>query len=81
MTNTNKDILECFVFKNLLGRTKKSKMMNSRSHSMKATKSRKKANLIKFKISGKTYNISARGLKTLKKMNLTPEQFILSYAR
>lgn len=80
MANKDKNTLECFVFKTLLGRTKKSRMMNSRSHSMKATKSRKKANMIKLKILGKTYNISARGLKTLKKMNLTPEQFVLTYA-
>ena len=78
MANKNPTTLECFVFKSL-GKVKKSKIMNSRSHSMKATKSRKKVNIIKFKIFGKTYNISARGLKIIKKMNLTPKEFVFNY--
>jgi ribosomal protein L28 len=79
MVSNRKNILQCLVFK-FLGRTKKARIMNSRSHSMKSTKSKKKVNIIKFKIHGRTYNISARGLKTLKKMNITPEDFVLNYA-
>jgi ribosomal protein L28 len=70
-----KKTLECYVLKSF-GVIKKCKVMNSRSHSLQATKTKKKANFIKFKIEGKTYNVSARGLRNLKKMNLTLNQFV-----
>jgi hypothetical protein len=69
--STNKDKLECYIIRSLYNESKSSKMMNSRSHSMLATKTRKKMNRIKKKINGKTYHISAKGLKILNKKQLS----------
>lgn len=40
---------------------------NARSHSLRATRRRWGVNLQKVKIDGKTYRISARALRTLRK--------------
>jgi len=68
--------LRCSVFDALGKSVKTHKMMNDRSHAMNISKRKKMFNLIKKKVNGKVVNISARGLRTLKKKSISLEQVL-----
>jgi ribosomal protein L28 len=58
----------------------KSRVFNSRSHSMVATKVRKGANLVRVKVDGKTRKVSTKAMRMAKKKGMSVEQLVRQYS-